>query len=124
MANYSITASSNVYAKFVHARTKSGVDIQGDITPFKLELLHAAIGVSTEAGELADVIKKHCIYTKPLDVINVIEELGDVMFYMQAIKNSLALEDEDIIKANMEKLSKRYPKGYTNYHAQARLDKK
>ncbi len=43
--------------------------------------LHAAVGVSGEAGELLDAIKKTWIYEEPLDLENIIEECGDSLFY-------------------------------------------
>lgn len=44
--------------------------------------LHMSIGVAGELGELLDAVKKHVIYEKPLDVVNVVEELGDVWWYV------------------------------------------
>jgi len=44
-------------------------------------LLHGAIGISGEAGELLDAVKKHVFYGKPLDVNNVKEEISDVLWY-------------------------------------------
>lgn len=89
-----------------------------------LNLLHGAVGIAGEAGELLDAIKKHWIYGKQLDVENVIEELGDLYFYFTALRIQLGVEMDQIIQANREKLDKRYPNGvFTQYHAAARLDK-
>ena len=46
------------------------------------EILHGVLGVVTEAGEIADVLKKHLIYGKTLDKVNLKEELGDVAWYV------------------------------------------
>lgn len=87
-------------------------------------LMHAAIGVAGEGGELLDAVKKHWVYNKPLDAANVLEELGDNLFYMQKILNMFGWTWADVRMANRNKLSKRYPDGiYTDAHAQARLDK-
>lgn len=87
-------------------------------------LMHAAVGCAGEAGELLDACKKYWVYNKPLDVNNVLEELGDLTFYMQAVMNMFGWTWADIRMANRMKLAKRYPDGvYTDAHAQARLDK-
>lgn len=85
---------------------------------------HMALGVAGEAGELVDAVKKHTIYGKPLDRDNIIEELGDLAFYMQGLMTALNLDWHTVIQANGSKLSKRYPKGsYSNEAAIAREDK-
>jgi hypothetical protein len=57
-------------------------------------LAHAAIGICTEVGELQDALKKELIYGKPIDPVNVLEECGDVLWYLaigfDAIKAKLA----------------------------------
>lgn len=86
-------------------------------------LMHAAIGIAGEGGELLDAVKKVWVYNKPIDRYNIIEELGDLEFYMEAIRAQLGITREETILANIEKLKERYPQGYTDFHAQARLDK-
>lgn len=86
-------------------------------------LVHMALGVAGEAGELVDAVKKAAIYLKPIDIENVTEELGDLAFYMQGIMNHLGISWDQVLKMNIEKLSSRYPEGYSNEAAQARLDK-
>jgi len=82
------------------------------------------VGVSGEAGELLDAIKKHTMYNKPLDVENVIEEIGDVLFYLTGIANVLGFTLDDCAQVNAEKLSKRYSEGrYSDKQAQERADK-
>lgn len=85
--------------------------------------LHASVGISGEAGEILDAVKKHWVYEKPLDRENLIEETGDILFYIQALCNLLGISLSDAIDANVDKLNKRYPQGYTNAAAQARADK-
>lgn len=89
-----------------------------------MEHMHAALGVAGEAGELADAIKKHVVYGKPLDRNNVVEELGDLRFYMQQIMNMHGITDEEVLQGNATKLNKRYHTGaYSNEAAIARADK-
>lgn len=93
------------------------------ISPAKYDLLHAALGTTGEAGELADAIKKHVFYNKPLDVANVREELGDLMWYIALMCRTIQCDPQDILDENIAKLQKRYPDAYTDFHASLRLDK-
>jgi NTP pyrophosphatase (non-canonical NTP hydrolase) len=111
------------YTDFVRSRLKSGEAILSDMNADGANLLHLAVGVAGEAGELLDAIKKHAIYGKPLDVENVIEELGDLQFYITGMIDALGLTDHGIQAANVAKLTKRYPAGYSNKDAIARADK-
>ena len=105
------------YDAFVAALAKP----MGSLT---MDLLHGAVGVSGEAGELLDAIKKNWIYGKPLDRTNVIEELGDLRFYIQVITNALGISEQEVLQENANKLSKRY-KGimYSDNAAIERADK-
>ena len=88
-------------------------------------MIHAALGIAGEAGELVDAIKKRCIYGKPLDIDNVIEELGDLRFYMEALMNLLDISDREVLQANANKLAKRYKSlTYSDTAAIERADKK
>ncbi|MBD3362513.1 hypothetical protein GF362_02230 [Candidatus Dojkabacteria bacterium] len=71
-------------------------------------LLHGSIGISTEAGELLDHMKKHIYQDRDLDVVNIKEELGDIMWYMAIILRALNLDFEEILDLNIQKLRKRY----------------
>lgn len=89
-----------------------------------LDLLHAAVGVSGEAGELLDAVKKNWVYNKPLDQHNVMEELGDLLFYITAALLLIEVPLEAVLAANVQKLDKRYPQAhYSDAAAQARADK-
>jgi len=112
------------YPEFVAALVKSGAMIQETLTPEKVDLWHMVTGVSGEAGELIDAVKKHVVYNKMLDRANVVEELGDLLFYIQGIMNNLGITFEEIQEGNRTKLEERY-KGlvYTDEAAQARADK-
>lgn len=88
------------------------------------DLLHGAVGVAGEAGELLDAVKKHWVYNKPLDKANIIEELGDLQFYMTAIMLVLGLSLEQVLQANADKLAVRYAGlKYSDEAAQTRADK-
>ena len=89
-----------------------------------LNALHVALGVAGEAGELADAIKKEYIYNKPRDLANIIEELGDLEFYLQAVRLHYGFSREYILQRNADKLSKRYVSlHYSDAAAIERADK-
>lgn len=112
------------HEELVARLAKSGADIIAQLTPEAAHHLHMAVGVSGEAGELLDAVKKSAIYCKPIDMENVIEELGDIEFYMEGLRASLGITREQTLQANIEKLSKRYSSlSYSNEAAQERADK-
>jgi NTP pyrophosphatase (non-canonical NTP hydrolase) len=111
--------------EMVKALAKSGAKIAAEITAEDAHLMHMAIGISGEAGELLDAIKKQVIYRKPLDRENVLEELGDLEFYMEGIRQGLGITREQCLEANIAKLGKRYEGlKYSDGAAQGRADKK
>lgn len=113
-----------VFEEMVAALVKDGALILQEMTPQQADLLHMGVGVSGESGELLDAIKKGTIYGKPLDIENIIEELGDLEFYMERIRQLINITREQTIEANIAKLGKRYSSGkYSNQQAQARADK-
>lgn len=76
--------------------------------PGLIRLLHAGIGMATEAGEFLDQLKKHIFYGKTVDVVNLMEELGDTDWYMNLCCDVLNTTMEVIEVANIKKLAKRY----------------
>lgn len=117
-------SNTTPYQQFVNSIVKPGDEIVRQLTPQQAHLLHMAVGVSGEAGELLDAVKKHCVYQKQIDIDNIKEEAGDILFYLTGLLNELDMSIEDCIIANREKLSKRYASGsYSNEAAIARADK-
>ena len=89
----------------------------------KVETLHGIIGVAGEAGELLDAAKKALFYGRPLDLENLQEEIGDVLWYLAAIIRSEGWTFEDLMQQNIDKLKIRYPEQFTTEAAFARADK-
>lgn len=88
------------------------------------ELAHIALGLAGEAGEIVDAIKKNVVYHKDLDIGNLLEELGDLRYYMQALMNMYGWSMDLVEGTNMRKLNARYPQGsYSNQQAIDRADK-
>lgn len=116
--------STPTYADMVKALAKPGQDIVRALLPRQAHLLHMVIGISGEAGELLDAVKKSAIYRKPLDRENVVEELGDLEFYMEGLRQGLGITREETLEANIKKLGKRYEGfKYSDKAAQLRADK-
>ena len=112
------------YDIMVKSLLRSGEDIQATLTASEANLLHLALGISGEAGEVADAVKKSVIYNKPLDRDNIIEELGDLEFYMEGLRQAIGVTSEEVIESNVQKLGKRYASGkYSDKQAQDRADK-
>jgi NTP pyrophosphatase (non-canonical NTP hydrolase) len=111
------------YEDFVVSLCKPGADIREELTPQQAHVLHMVVGLSGEAGELLDAIKKWTIYQKKLDIENAIEELGDLEFYAAGIRASLGISREEVLAYNKAKLTKRYGDKYSNECAALRKDK-
>lgn len=71
--------------------------------------LHMILGMQTEVAEIADAYKKHMAYGKELDLINVREEVGDVMWYIANLCNLHGWDLREIMQTNINKLKARYP---------------
>lgn len=112
------------HSELVRALVKPGEKIVDSMTAIGADLLHMAVGVSGEAGELLDAVKKHVIYNKPIDLENIVEELGDLEFYMEGLRQNLGITREETLTANIAKLSVRYAGlTYSDQAAQDRADK-
>lgn len=83
-------------------------------------LLHAGIGLSTEAGEFLDALKKHIFYGKELDRVNLAEELGDLFWYMAIVADELGFNFESVMDKNISKLKARYGEKFTEQRAENR----
>jgi len=115
---------SNQFSEMVSALVKPGHQIAEEITADDAHLIHMAIGVSGEAGELLDAVKKVVIYRKPIDRENVVEELGDLEFYMEGLRQQLNITRDETLLANQAKLAKRYEGlKYSDQSAISRADK-
>ena len=79
----------------------------------KMTLEHIALGTAGEAGELADEIKKHVYHGHDLDVDHLINEGGDVLWYLARLATRLGTTLEEMASRNLRKLEKRYPNGFS-----------
>lgn len=77
------------------------------------QITNCCLGIVGEGGEVIDQVKKHLYQGHPLIINNIKRELGDVMFYIVNLANLLDIDMEEVLQMNMDKLEKRYPKGFS-----------
>lgn len=85
-----------------------------------VRLLHAGMGMATEAGEFVDALKKHVFYGRQIDPVNLKEELGDLLWYVAIAMDQLGLSFEEVMERNIEKLKARYAGAFTETKAENR----
>jgi len=83
-----------------------------------------ALGLGGESGEVIDLLKKHLFHDQPLDRDKLRKELGDVLWYLSAITTGAGLTLQEVADANVEKLRKRYPDGFSPAASVAKADEK
>lgn len=88
----------------------------------KEHLTNGALGLNGEAGEVADVVKKHMMQGHMLDAEHIIKELGDCLWYIAETATTLGVSMEEIAEKNIEKLKKRYPEGFDTANSQHRKE--
>jgi len=119
-----MTIDLNKYVEFVDATTSNpskqyseflkrlhNLEVEGFPTE---RLLTAAVGMSAEAGEFTEIVKKIVFQGKPVNEENLFHlkrELGDIMWYVAQACMGLDVSLEEVIQMNFEKLSARYPEG-------------
>src|SRR5215207_8489018 len=77
-------------------------------------LLDASAGLAEEAGEVLGLVRKHLFMHHDLDTARLAAELGDALWCLTAAAGALGLSLEDVAAANLAKLRRRYPEGYTD----------
>lgn len=82
-----------------------------------------AMGLAGECGEVVDLLKKHIWQGKDLDINDLIEEVGDVLWYIANLCNVNNITMEECMLTNVNKLKKRYPNGFSIKDANERKDK-
>ena len=75
-------------------------------------LVNGALGLCGESGEFADAVKKQMFQGHDLDIPHLIEELGDIAWYIAVASHALGYKLEDVLTINIEKLKRRYPNGF------------
>lgn len=74
---------------------------------------NALLGIQGETGEVADIFKKYLYQGHSIDFMDVREEIGDVLYYIGLLCETMDMDMEEIMKENIEKLRERYPEGFS-----------
>lgn len=80
-----------------------------DYTDAGAQMLHAVLGLTGEAGELAGAIERYAYYQQPLDHTNIKEEIGDALWYLAELCSAFNWTMEEVMGANIKKLKTRFP---------------
>ena len=130
------TIEPNKYIEFVRQTTSPASseypklvdrlnELQGEGADVS-RLMTAAFGMSAEAGEFTEVVKKIFLQGKPYTEENVFHmkrELGDLCWYLAQACMALDITFEEVLEMNYQKLSARYPEGTFNvYRSENRVD--
>lgn len=91
---------------------------------FNEKILNMGLGLSGEVGEVNDQIKKGFFQGHPINLKHMEEELGDVMWYLVNLATLYGMDMEKILEGNYNKLSTRYPDGFSEEASMLRVDKK
>ena len=75
-------------------------------------LINGVMGLCGESGEAIDIVKKHLAQGHDLNKKHLIEELGDIAWYLAETAYALDISLEEVLKINIEKLKNRYPNGF------------
>lgn len=88
----------------------------------KMALANYGLGLTGEAGECGDHIKKYAFHGHELNVEEIKNELGDVLHYLAGLATMCGVSLEEVANANITKLQKRYPKGFDSKASIDRVD--
>lgn len=103
------------------ARTLTTAEIP-DLSDQTTMLVWTALGLTGEAGEVADLVKKGIFHQHGLDKTAIKKELGDVLWYITAMCTLLDLDLEEVMEVNIQKLQRRYPNGFSTVDSKQRMD--
>lgn len=95
--------SFNEYQKLAQRTSPTGHD----------RVLNGVMGLNGEAGECIDIVKKHYFQGHELNKLKLLDELGDVLWYIAETATGLGVEMNEIAEHNIAKLRARYPQGFS-----------
>ena len=102
--------------------TALDVEVDADVP----RLLTAALGLTAEAGEFTEIVKKILLQGKPYNNENVYHmkrELGDICWYLAQACMALDTTFDEVIEMNVRKLESRYPGGeFDVHHSENRVE--
>ena len=114
--------ASSDFAQLLSRMTELEANDEVDVP----RLLTAALGMSAEAGEFTEVVKKVFLQGKPYNQeaqFHLKRELGDICWYLAQACMALDTSIDEVLQMNYEKLSARYPEGtFDVYRSENRVE--
>jgi len=93
---------------FVRLTNRDGVPYSAEHNMMVARAIHGCLGLMSEVGEVADALKKHIIYDRALDEINIMEESGDISWYQALILSAVKKGMQEALDKNIAKLKQRF----------------
>lgn len=100
---------------------RTAVEVDNEVD-WSYQLSGFGLGIAGEAGEVADLLKKVLHHGHDMDTAKLTKELGDVLWYVQAIAAVNGIKLSDVAQTNIDKLKTRYPNGWTSEDSINRKD--
>ena len=102
------------YVKKTRRTDLSDDEYNADMSKYEdyIAPLHYCLGIMTEAGEIASLVKKEVFYEKQIASDKLKLEIGDLLWYVARLLDLSDLTFEECMEANIAKLEKRYPSGF------------
>lgn len=85
-----------------------------ELGPQAMRLDNGARGLCNDAGEVSSAVMKYIEYGRPLDVVNLKEEVGDCLWRLAQICEAAGFTLTEAKEINIRKLAVRYPDKYTD----------
>lgn len=108
------------YGKPIQLKTDGGTPTSLKYDPELTDLVHGILGLYSEAGELMEHLHDVLTGAKPLDRVNLIEELGDAHWYLALLHKVTGTTPSQTWDINIAKLRARYPDKFTEHDAEHR----
>jgi hypothetical protein len=89
------------HADMVAGLMKPGHEIVQTLTDKQADLWHGATGVAGETTEVLEAVTNMFI-TGHMDVANMIEELGDIEFYMESVRQNIGMARDEVVQFSTE----------------------
>lgn len=88
--------------------------------PIDQVLVDGVLGLNGEAGECADILKKHLFQGHNLDKEHLAKELGDTAWYLAVTAHAIGYDLDEVFEMNIAKLQERYPEGFDEFRSRNR----
>ena len=91
--------------------------LEEDVYDIDPRVFHAIIGLATESTELCEALYDTLLSDRDFDIVNLLEENGDINWYQAIMIDALGGDWAEILTTNIEKLRERYPDKFTEENA-------